>query len=95
MDSLISAKFPDKEKEPELYALVLKCMVHNPCGEQDPKAPCMTDGKCSKGFPKPFRDVTTLSENSYAVYRRRNDGRVHITSRGAEVDNRWVVPYNP
>jgi hypothetical protein len=95
VDSLISAEFPDKEKEPELYALVLKCMVHNPCGERDPRAPCMKDGKCSKGFPKPFRDVTTLSENSYAVYRRRNDGRVHTTSRGAEVDNRWVVPYNP
>jgi len=95
VDSLISAEFPDQEKEPELYALVLKHMVHNPCGADNPHAPCMQDGKCSKNFPKPFRDATTLSENSYAVYKRRNDGRTHTTSRGEEVDNRWVVPYSP
>jgi len=28
------------------------------------------------------------------LYRRRDDGR-RVRIRGAELDNRWVVPYNP
>ena len=32
--------------------------------------------------------------DSYPLYRRRDDGRC-IKIRGAELDNRWVVPYNP
>jgi len=28
------------------------------------------------------------------LYRRRDDGR-RVKVRGAELDNRWVVPYNP
>ena len=94
VDSIISAEFPDKDTQPELYALVAKHMVHGPCGADNPTAPCMENGKCTKNFPKPFREFTTISEDSYAVYRRRNDGRKH-TIRGVEVDNRWIVPHSP
>ena len=94
VDSLISAEFPDKDTQPELYALVVKHMVHGPCGAENPNSPCMENGKCTKNFPKPFRETTSVSEDSYASYRRRDDGRKHMV-QGKEVDNRWVVPYSP
>jgi hypothetical protein len=54
VDSLISAEFPDEHEQPELYELVKKFMVHNPCGTQNPQSPCMDGNKCSKSFPKHF-----------------------------------------
>ena len=69
-------------------------MVHNPCGTQNPQSPCMDGNKCSKSFPKPFRDQTTVSDDSYSNLRRRNDGKQHMINE-KEVDNRWVVPHSP
>src|SRR6202789_2694972 len=92
IDSLLSAEFPDDELEPEFFELVKTCMVHTPCGPNNPTAPCMKDGKCSKGFPKPFREETTINEDSYANLKRRNTGK-SFEVRGHQVDNRWVVPY--
>jgi Helitron helicase-like domain at N-terminus len=77
VNSLISAQFPDKETQPERYDLVSKFMVHGPCGAHNPEAPCTQDGKCSKNFPKPFCDQTTISEDSYAAYQRKDDGIKH------------------
>jgi hypothetical protein len=92
VDTLLSAEFPDEETEPELFELVKKHMVHTPCGANNPTAPCMRDGKCSKGFPKPFREETTINEDAYANLRRRNTGKTFLV-RGHQVDSRWVVPY--
>ena len=92
IDSLLSAEFPDEDEEPELLEYVKKFMVHTPCGAQNPNAPCMRDGKCSKGFPKPFRDQTTVNEDSYANLRRRNTGKKYQVG-DHEVDNQWIVPY--
>ena len=36
IDSLISAGFPNEQEQAELYELVKKFMVHNPCGTQNP-----------------------------------------------------------
>ncbi len=96
IDSLLSAEFPDPDTQPELFELVKKFMVHSPCGVHNPTAPCMDQEtkKCSKNFPKPFRDQTSLSEDSYAVLRRRDTGRTFEVN-GKEVDNRWIVPYSP
>ena len=52
IDKVISAKIPDPETHPRLYHLVTTMMVHHPCGETNPRAPCMKDGKCSKHYPK-------------------------------------------
>jgi len=52
----------------------------------------MQNGHCTKNFPKPFRDQTTISEDSYASTRRRDTGHTHQV-RGKQVDNRWVVTY--
>ena len=98
VDSLISAEIPCPDTRPELYAAVTKFMIHSPCGSQNQNACCMSDGKCSKNFPKPWCNETTISEDSYASYRRRDNGRFFMTKVGNDevrVDNRWVVPYCP
>ena len=72
VDSLISAEFPDEETQPELFELVKSVMVHTPCGNEhnNPNSPCIVDDKCSKNFPKPFQDQTTVTTDSYARLRR-------------------------
>jgi hypothetical protein len=45
-------------------------------------------------YPHPFCDATLQGKDSYPVYRRRDDGRKQKV-HGHDLDNRWVVPYNP
>jgi hypothetical protein len=92
VDSMLSSEIPDPDTEPELFQLVTKFMVHGPCGDANPNAPCMKDGRCIRGFPKPFREQTTISDDSYASTRRRNTGRTYVIN-GREIDNRWIVTY--
>ncbi|XP_028801370.1 uncharacterized protein LOC114756588 [Neltuma alba] len=94
VDKVISAEIPDEEQDPVLFELVEKFMVHGPCGHLNRKSPCMKDNKCSKYFPKRFVDNTSIDDDGYPTYRRRNDGRT-VEIRGIRLDNRFVVPYNP
>ena len=94
IDKIISAEIPSKELDPYLFDIVTNCMVHGPCGHLNPNATCMIDKKCSKYFPKKFVNVTTVDGDGYPTYRRRDDGRT-TTLKGIELDNRYVVPYNP
>ncbi|XP_071581345.1 uncharacterized protein [Temnothorax nylanderi] len=95
IDMMVWAEIPDEERYPELNAKVLKHMIHGPCGNQSQRYLCTgDDGKCSKGFPKEFRDETNANVNGYPMYQRRNTGKKYIV-RGKEIDNRWVVPYSP
>lgn len=68
-------------------------MVHGPCGSDNMNAPCMVDEKCNKHFPKIFYEETTMDEDGYPMYRRRNHGR-YVKKGEVELDNRYVVPYN-
>ncbi|KAG5565923.1 hypothetical protein RHGRI_001745 [Rhododendron griersonianum] len=94
VDQLVCAEFPNPEDDPELFETVKSCMVHGPCGAQNPHAACMEKGKCTKRYPRDFVETTTMDKNGYPIYRRCDDGKVYIV-RGHEVDNRDVVPYNP
>ena len=74
IDDIIRAQFPDQATEPELYAIVSNTMVHGPCGKNFLNSPCMIDGKCSKDFPRAFRDDTNANLESFPLYRRRDNG---------------------
>jgi hypothetical protein len=93
VDRVISAELPDSDTDPELYEIVGTTMLHGPCGADHPNARCMINGKCSKGFPKSFCEVTTIGNDSYPEYKRSNNGRFYIKN-GFTYDNRWVVPHN-
>jgi hypothetical protein len=90
---VISAELPDIEVYPRLHAIVIKHMIHGPCGEKNLNSPCMTDGKCSKDFPKPFQQETLVNSNGYPKCRRRDTCKT--TVNGKSIDHSWVVPYNP
>ena len=92
---MIQAQIPDPDKDPELYAAVSSFMLHGPCGPANPRAPCMEKGRCSKGYPKSFQELTTLPSDGhgYPLYARPRNGHT-IDKNGFVFDNRWVVPYN-
>jgi len=73
-DHLISAELPDKDKYPELYAMVVKHMMHGPCGALKPNNVCMQDGSCKCRYPRTFNETTIQGKDSYPVYRRRSSG---------------------
>ncbi|WVZ76660.1 hypothetical protein U9M48_024616 [Paspalum notatum var. saurae] len=94
-DSIISTEMPNKCKYPELYKMVIKHMMHGPCGMLKTECPfTKATGKCKNHYPRPFNMATLQGKDSYPVYRRREDGRKEEVRRH-ELDNRWVVPYNP
>jgi len=72
----------------------LKHMIHGPCGISKTSSPCMKNGSCSRFYPKKFEDTTTISEDGFPHYRRRNNG-LSILKNDIALDNRFVVPYNP
>jgi hypothetical protein len=91
----ISAELPDPKMDPEwMFETVSKCMMHGSCGPAFPNVPCMQNGRCSKSYPRPFRNETSLDENGYPLYCRRDNG-LKVLVKGVELDNRWVVSYNP
>ena len=55
--------------------------------------PCMKEGKCSKFFPKPYQEETSVDQDGFAVYRRRSN-ELYIEKGGHRLDNRWIVPHN-
>jgi hypothetical protein len=76
IDKLISAELPDPQhpRHKRLFQIVKTQLIHGPCGDDDPNCVCMVEGKCSKQFPKSFRDETNSNHNGYPLYRRRDNG---------------------
>lgn len=78
IDRLVSAQLPDPDTNPKLYSTVVKHMMHGPCGDLNPRCPCMTekpDGqpgqkRCSKKYPREFSDATDISRDGYPRYAR-------------------------
>ena len=90
VDKFICADIPDPRLPPKLHKIIMGNMIHGPCG-----AWWEVNGKCSKRFPKTFREETTMDADAYPHYRRKDTGNVYERRRGHVVDNRWVVPYCP
>lgn len=109
VDEVICAELPNPLWDPtgDLRDLILEKMVHGPCGDYNPKAACMESKTpngprhCAKRYPKPFTDVTVVTDDTYPKYRRRHNGITWEIRKPGSVnervvlDNRWVVPYNP
>ncbi|XP_074347406.1 uncharacterized protein LOC141686260 [Apium graveolens] len=93
IDKIISAEIPDINIDPDGYTAVKKSMLHGPCGQANTSSPCMQQGKCRKFFPKKFNDASTIGEDDYPIYRRRDTG-VFVERKGVVLDNRYVIPYN-
>ena len=93
IDRVISAEIPDKDSNPDAYEAVAQFMVHGPCGRANKNSSCMVNGSCTKKFPKNFYNETTIDDNGYPIYRRRDDGRF-IQKGDVKLDNSYVVPHN-
>ena len=94
IDRIVSSEMPDSLQCPRLYEMVKNHMMHGSCGILNKKSPCREDGKCTKDFPKEFRNETAPNKDGYPRYRRRDNGIIVKVGK-YEIDNRWVVPYNP
>ena len=65
INSMISAQLSDPQLQPLLYEKVIKYMLHGPCGADNPQAKCIVNRKCSKHFPKEYRERTDWAEDIY------------------------------
>jgi hypothetical protein len=93
VDSVVQAFIPNKGADEKLYELVLQHMVHD-CCTGNPNDVCYSKEKnfCSKSFPKDFRDQTEFAlDGSYPWCKRPFTEPLE----NINIDNRWVVPYNP
>jgi len=93
-DTFISAKIPNKESNPLTFDTVQRSMMHGPCSVFMPNSPCMKDGKYSKKYSRNFQENTIENEDGYPIYKHRDNGQT-VKVKGIQLDNRWVVPYNP
>ncbi|XP_021755611.1 uncharacterized protein LOC110720849 isoform X4 [Chenopodium quinoa] len=96
-DRYVCAEIPPVT-QPELCKIVLRHMMHGPCGQLNPECPCMRKKdnvfSCKNGYPKQFTAQTTTNKDGYPCYKRSDTGE-QVKVRNAELDNRWVLPYNP
>ncbi|KAL4153788.1 hypothetical protein QTP88_001621 [Uroleucon formosanum] len=52
VNAVISAEIPYVQVDPGLHEIVIKNMIHDPCGSLNQNSPCMMDGKCLKRYPR-------------------------------------------
>nr|VDD08033.1 unnamed protein product [Brassica oleracea] len=69
-------------------------MIHGPCGVMNPKSPCMDKNVCTKKFPRPYIDNTSVDKSGYILYRRRQNENATVVKNGSTLDNTFVVPHN-
>ncbi|XP_034236438.1 uncharacterized protein LOC117642399 [Thrips palmi] len=101
IDRVIRADVPGPEEAGgRLRELVLRHMIHGPCGTNyRTDFPCWDSQKsqCSKFFPKSETETTHIDEKGFVHYRRNYNNKVPMKVRNREilVHDGWVVPYNP
>jgi hypothetical protein len=93
IDTFISAQLPDPTIDLVEFDAVSSFMVHGPCGPRVAYSPCMTDGSCSKIYPKQICEHTSILENRFAQYVGPNN-EIVTNKNGIDVDNGFIVPHN-
>ena len=102
IDKAVQAELPKREAA-LLRRTVATCLIHSPCGDVNPAAPCMQQGRCSKHFPKPYSDETIWREGDlHPSYRRRRVSQAHpwlgepysAAGKPCFIDSANVVPFN-
>lgn len=68
-------------------------MIHGPCGPKISYSPCMSEGRCSKFYPKEFCEHTYILQNGFTQYARPNN-QIVVTKNWVDIDNRFIVPHN-
>ncbi|XP_074305160.1 uncharacterized protein LOC141640171 [Silene latifolia] len=93
VDKIISAEIPDPTTDPVLHSVVCEYMLHGPCGKAKPSSPCMLGDKCSKYYPKPSTERTTVDGDGYPIYKRSKKG-VTVIKDDVPLGNDFVIKYN-
>ncbi|CAH1432559.1 unnamed protein product [Lactuca virosa] len=85
-DKLVCAEIPNPIRFPEMHDLVKSHMMHGPCGSLREKSPCMQGVPkiCRFRYPRQFNEKTSQGEDSYPLYRRRNNG-IEVTGHDKQV----------
>ncbi|XP_009776910.1 uncharacterized protein [Nicotiana sylvestris] len=80
-DKVVCAELPDGNTNSYLHSLVVKHMMHGPCGSLNPTSPCMKKMRQSKfKYPRDYANETSKGQNSYPIYRRRDTGKFVIAA---------------
>ena len=74
IDRIICVELPHLDLYPKLSKAVASYIIHGPCGAAKFNSPCMKKGRCSKFYSKKFTCSTTIEEDGYPSYRRRDNG---------------------
>ncbi|XP_022847664.1 uncharacterized protein LOC111370209 [Olea europaea var. sylvestris] len=75
------------KKYPYLHATVVKHMMHDPCGNFNHKNVCVEKNfVCKNKYPRDYIENTSLDNDSYPLYNRRNDGvKVKLHTKDAQM----------
>lgn len=90
IDKVVCAEIPDKETDIVGFNAVSQLMMHGPCGQANPRCPCMQNNMCTKYYPKNFNTTTDIDADGYAAYRRRDTGRT-VEVNKILLDNRYSL----
>ena len=91
---IVLVELPNINKNVYLHSVVIKHMMHGPCGDLNSTNICMKNGKCKNHYPKSYSSKIYLGNNEYPIYKRTNDGQ-KVKVREYYLNNQWVIPYNP
>uniref|UniRef100_A0A0K0FS31 Helitron_like_N domain-containing protein n=1 Tax=Strongyloides venezuelensis TaxID=75913 RepID=A0A0K0FS31_STRVS len=94
----VKAEFPDKEKNPRLFEIVTKTIVHSKCDISKTKVPCWNEEKniCTKKFSEQYHKVTFIIFKDKVNIKRFFDPLLDTIDRfGNEVNNDFCITYNP
>ena len=93
-NAIISAEISDKNINPNTYNTITRLIIYGLYDIFNLNASYIKDEKYFKRYPQNFQENTTENEDGYPIYRRRNNNQT-VKVRGIQLDNHWIVPYNP